>query len=178
MDFAHDTRLSLQALAALVNTRDPDTLTTIAELDELCRRWRWSGSRSHDQAELAGVRAVREQLVGFWDLDEVAVVELVNRLLIEGGALPQLVRHDDFDWHVHATTAPAPLPVRMTVEYALAMADVIRAGDLDRLRRCADPYCDNVLIDLSRNRSRRFCDAGCGNRANVAAYRARRRAAG
>ena len=33
----------------------------------------------------------------------------------------------------------------------------------------------NLLIDLSRNHSRRFCDDGCGNRANVAAYRARRR---
>jgi predicted RNA-binding Zn ribbon-like protein len=31
-----------------------------------------------------------------------------------------------------------------------------------------------VLVDLSKNRSRRFCDSGCGNRTNVAAYRARR----
>ena len=43
---------------------------------------------------------------------------------------------------------------------------------------CAAPDCDFVVIDLSRNRSRRFCDSGCGNRANVAAYRARRRATG
>ena len=28
MPFTHDTTLSLQALAALVNTRDPDTLST------------------------------------------------------------------------------------------------------------------------------------------------------
>jgi predicted RNA-binding Zn ribbon-like protein len=31
-----------------------------------------------------------------------------------------------------------------------------------------------VLVDLSKNRSRRFCEQNCGNRANVAAYRARR----
>jgi predicted RNA-binding Zn ribbon-like protein len=30
------------------------------------------------------------------------------------------------------------------------------------------------MIDLSKNRSRRFCDAGCGNRAAVTAYRARK----
>ncbi|MEO7071362.1 MAG: CGNR zinc finger domain-containing protein, partial [Nostocoides sp.] len=34
--------------------------------------------------------------------------------------------------------------------------------------------CDDVFVDLSRNRSKRFCDAICGNRENVAAYRARR----
>jgi predicted RNA-binding Zn ribbon-like protein len=32
-----------------------------------------------------------------------------------------------------------------------------------------------VLVDLSRNRSRMFCDTGnCGNRQHVAAYRERR----
>jgi hypothetical protein len=39
------------------------------------------------------------------------------------------------------------------------------------------PDCDQVLVDLSRNRSERYCDARtCGNRVHVAAYRARRRA--
>jgi predicted RNA-binding Zn ribbon-like protein len=54
------------------------------------------------------------------------------------------------------------------------MVDVIRVGQLDRLRTCESTTCDNVLVDLSKNRSRRYCDAGCGNRANVAAYRARK----
>lgn len=176
MQFTHDARLSLQALAALVNSRQPDTLTTVADLDELCRRWQWSGSRTHDRAELDGVRAVRDRLAGFWGADEASVVALLNDLLREGNALPQLIRHDDFDWHIHATDLDAPLHVRMTVEYAMSMIDVVRAGDLDRLRYCAASDCDDVVIDLSRNRSRLFCDSGCGNRVNVAAYRARRRA--
>ena len=41
------------------------------------------------------------------------------------------------------------------------------------LRLCASPDCGNVLVDLSKNRSRRFCESGCGNRAAAAAYRAR-----
>ena len=36
--------------------------------------------------------------------------------------------------------------------------------------------CDNVVVDLSRNRSKRFCEDGCGNRENVRAYRDRQRA--
>ena len=65
----------------------------------------------------------------------------------------------------------------MVVEYAMSMMDVVRAGDLDRLSYCAADDCDQVVLDLSRNRSRKFCDSGCGNRSNVAAYRARRKRA-
>lgn len=72
---------------------------------------------------------------------------------------------------------PTPLVVRMVVEYAMSMMDVVRAGDLDRLSYCAADDCDQVVLDLSRNRSRKFCDSGCGNRSNVAAYRARRKRA-
>ena len=59
----------------------------------------------------------------------------------------------------------------------MALVDVVRTGALDRLRICAYPDCDDVLVDLSKNRSKRFCDGGCGNRAAVSAYRARRAAA-
>jgi len=53
---------------------------------------------------------------------------------------------------------------------------MIRSGELDRLRICAAADCDAVLVDLTRNRSRIYCDTGnCGNRQHVAAYRARQR---
>jgi predicted RNA-binding Zn ribbon-like protein len=61
----------------------------------------------------------------------------------------------------------------MAVEVAMAFGDVIRTGQLDRLRLCAADDCDDVHIDLSRNRSRRFCSTACANRTNVAAYRIR-----
>ena len=58
---------------------------------------------------------------------------------------------------------------------ALLRQDLIRADELRRLKTCAAPDCEAVLIDLSRNRSRMFCDTGnCGNRQHVAAYRERR----
>ena len=58
----------------------------------------------------------------------------------------------------------------------MAFVDVVREGELGRLRRCAMDDCDNVVVDLSKNRSKRFCDEGCGNRAAVSAYRARKAA--
>ena len=36
--------------------------------------------------------------------------------------------------------------------------------------------CEHVYVDTSPNRSRRYCSERCSSRANVAAYRARRRA--
>lgn len=181
--FAHDTAAALGSAAALVNTLpgsvpgddDPDTLTTVADLDRLLVKHRWTGRHERTEAELAQVRALRLRLATLWTLDEKGAVAEVNAMLAENRALPQLVRHDGWSWHLHATPPDAPLAARMAVEAAMAVIDVIRAEQLQRLRTCESPTCDNVLVDLSKNRSRRYCDAGCGNRANVAAYRARKR---
>ena len=94
-------------------------------------------------------------------------------MLREAGALPQLVRHGDMDWHLHAVEDDRPFATRIVVETAMAMIDVIRADELSRLGVCADDDCGGLVLDLSRNRSRRFCSTACGNRAAVAAYRAR-----
>lgn len=179
MIFAHDTTLALRGAAALVNTAatlpgDTDDLTTLAELEGFVREWEWTGSRRHDAAELAAIRALRPRLRALWTTDTDSAVELVNELLREAQALPQLVRHGQWSWHLHATPPEAPLATRMAVEAAMALVDVIRADELSRLTTCAGEDCENVVVDLSKNRSKRYCDAGCGNRANVAAYRERR----
>jgi predicted RNA-binding Zn ribbon-like protein len=55
-----------------------------------------------------------------------------------------------------------------------AFTDLVRMSEAGRLRRCEAPDCDAVLVDLSKNRSRRYCDTGNrGNRQHVAAYRER-----
>lgn len=175
MGLSPDTEEVLQSTAALINSaHEPDTLTTTAELRAYFVDHRFTGSHRGDEAELASVRRVRPELESLWSQDEQAVVSQLNRLLMKYRALPQVVRHGDVGWHIHATDDTAPFAERVAVEAAMALVDVVRAQELSRLRRCADPDCENVLVDLSRNRSRRFCDAGCGNRANVAAYRARK----
>ena len=179
MVFGHDTEVSLQGTAALVNSahEEPDELPTPARLQEFVTSWGWTGQVVGDEAELAGVHALRPRLERLWHSDVDETVVLVNEMLAEAGALPQLVKHDSWDYHLHATPPDAELATRMAVEAAMALVDVVRAGELDRLRVCAADDCRDVLVDLSKNRSRRFCDKGCGNRSNVAAYRARQRSA-
>lgn len=181
MLFAHDTNLSLLAAAALVNTASDasdsgtDELADLASLEAYVVEHQYSGSRTHDEGELAAVRAIRPRLRRLWDMDGDQAVEHVNALLREYQALPQLVRHDGWGWHIHGISAESPLADRISVEVALAVVELIRGEELERLKPCAADDCDAVLVDLSRNRSKRYCDVGnCGNRANVAAYRARK----
>jgi predicted RNA-binding Zn ribbon-like protein len=176
MTFAHDTELALVAAAALVNSAsDGDSLRSPEDLIGFLDTQGWFGTRAGDEAELEAVRALRPRLRELWQLPEQELVPRVNEILAEAGALPQLVDHDDLGWHIHAVPQDAPLATRMAVEAAMAFTDVVRAGELDRLKTCAADDCDDVVVDLSRNRSKRFCEGGCGNRENVRAYRDRRR---
>ena len=176
MLFAHDTEVALSAAAALVNT-DQDTgdeLADPAALRSFVTQWGWTGPRRGDPAELAEVRALRPRLRRLWQLDEDALAAEVNAMLREASALPQLVTHDGWGYHLHATAPGATLAERMGVEAAMAFVDVVRQGALDRLRVCDADDCEDVLVDLSKNRSRRYCSTTCSNRMNVAAFRARR----
>jgi predicted RNA-binding Zn ribbon-like protein len=174
--FTHDTERSLNIAAALVNTEQPDAdeLEDVPALDRFVTAWGLTGIRRGDSTELDQVRALRPRLRAMWHAEEDGVVAAVNGMLREAGALPQLVTHDEFGYHLHATPGDVPLADRMMAEAAMAVADVVRSGELERLRVCDAPDCDDVVVDVSKNRSRRYCGANCSNRVNVAAFRARR----
>lgn len=174
MVFTHDTELALQAAVELANSGEPpDTLTTVDDLSDYYTRWGYTGRHTADAAELEEVRALRPGLRSLLTSSRDEAVDIVNAWLADARALPRLVRHDDLDWHIHATDDEGPLATRILVETAMAMVDVIRADEMSRLGVCADEECQGVVLDLSRNRSRRFCSTTCGNRNAVAAYRAR-----
>lgn len=174
MVFTDDTEGALVAAVVLVNSAEPpETMTTTDELAAFFVEHGYTGRLVGDQAELDAVHAIRPRLRELLTSSRDDAVEIVNQILAEAEALPQLVRHGDTDWHLHAVEDDRPLDVRMLVETAMAMIDVIRADELSRLDICADADCEGVVLDLSRNRSRRFCSTTCSNRAAVAAYRAR-----
>lgn len=180
MAFTHDTEVALRYAATLVNTMPTDTrpegLPTVAVLIAQLEEWDWTGRMPTTVEELETVQRVRSRLREYWDGDLEHAVEITNALLHDGQARPRLVNHEPLGWHVHATEDDAPLAYRIAVDTAMAMIDVIRADELDRLKVCEASDCDDVYVDLSRNRSRKFCDGTCGNNANVAAYRARKAA--
>jgi len=181
MVFIRDTELSLRAAVALVNTlpttdsEGVDRLTTRDEMDAYLVDFPFTGAMLRDEKELAAVRAIRGPLRALWDGGRAEAVPLVNAMLRDGRAMPQLVIHDGYDWHIHATEENAPLATRILVEAAMAFVEVIRSDQWDRVRVCDADDCRSVYIDYSKNGSKRYCDTGnCGNRMNVNAYRRRR----
>ena len=179
MLFTGDTEEALAEATTLVNTRRDggDQLATVAGLDAFLDQFAMSGERLGTRTELEAVREIRERLRAVWTAtDRAEAATLVNAILRETATTPYLVKHDALDWHLHMTEPSAPLAHRIGAEAAMGLLDLIRTDNLGRLKTCAAPDCAALLVDLSRNSSKRYCDTGnCGNRANVAAYRARRR---
>ncbi len=177
MLFTDDTDAALQAAVALVNSTDEpgQPLGSVDDLSAFLAAWSYTGRHDATPQELEALRRLRPALRTLLLAERDEAAEMVNDMLARAGALPQLQRHDQWDWHLHAVGPERPLDERVVVETAMAMVDVIRADEMSRLDRCAADDCDDVVLDLSRNRSRRYCSTTCGNREAVAAYRARQR---
>lgn len=180
MTFAHDTTAALVLAADLVNTQPgraakTDGLPDAAALEKFLDGHQMVPRSTGSTADLDAVRMLRSRLLAAWETAApAALAAIANDLLDQSGARPWLTDHNG-TWHLHVTKADAALVHRIAAQAGFAFADLVRLGETERLRRCLAPECDAVLIDLSRNRSRMYCDTGnCGNRQHVAAYRARR----
>ena len=178
MHFAPDTEEILRFAVALVDTHPAATRSGLDELDRAGLRrifedYTYTGRFDQDEREVAEVRETRDLIKRVWTMPTDEQVQQVNAMLRDAGALPYLTKHDHYDWHLHATAPDAPLAERMRVEFAIAFADVIRSGATDRMRECEADNCEGLVLDLSRNGSKRFCSVRCGNRMNQLAFRSR-----
>jgi predicted RNA-binding Zn ribbon-like protein len=182
--FGADLVEALTACAELVNTGRSDVgenLREVADVREFGVRYDFVGPAA-GRADVTRLRAHRARLDKIVTACEAgqqpAAIAMLNTLLAETGATPQIVAHGGRGPHIHVSSPTAPLADRMAAHFAMALAELVVAGESERFRTCASPACQAVFVDLSRNRSRRYCDSRtCGNRIHVAAYRARRAAA-
>jgi hypothetical protein len=182
--FGHDTEHALDCVVDLVNTApsagSAERLPDLASLTLFVDEHQVSEVGELSERDLRGVHALRAALGRVFDcVDDASAAAAVNALVARAGVTPRLTDHDGYSWHIHYFVPGASLAEHLTTDCGMALAHVVAAGERERLRRCAAPDCQQVLVDLSRNRSKRYCDARtCGNRLHVAAYRERRRASG
>jgi predicted RNA-binding Zn ribbon-like protein len=113
--------------------------------------------------------------------EPASAIEAVNTLLRQSGAAPHLSWGEDAsvaDWRLPLGPArDAQLIRTLQAGCALALYQwLIGRGSLDRLGVCNAHRCADVYIDVTQASSRRYCSPSCGNRAKVAAHRARARA--
>ncbi|THA24564.1 zf-CGNR multi-domain protein [Streptomyces sp. RKND-216] len=175
----------------LVNTEQPergeDTLTSVDAVRELFGPARQMARRATD-GDVARLRAVRTRLRAVFgaaaDGDEVRAVDLLNALLMEFPTSPQISGHGDRGadgrplWHMHLADHAANATAGYAATACMGLAFHLTDLGVDRLGICQAGPCRNAYLDTSTNRSRRYCSDRCATRANVAAYRARKRLAG
>ncbi len=188
MLFSHDTEHALECIVDLVNSAPSSgpSSSSKEQLPDLASLARFVAAHDISEVEeltgrdLQGVYALREAIAAVFDAeDDRSAAAAVNTLVSQATVTPRLTDHDGYDWHVHYFAPGASLAEHLTIDCGMALAHVVASGERERLRRCEAPDCDQVLVDLSRNRSRRYCDARtCGNRLHVAAYRERQRSSG
>lgn len=113
----------------------------------------------------AGLRTALEQnhrgAVGAVPDLEDTLAELPVRLTWDRGAIDVGARGD----------AVAAALARI----ALAAVQAASADLWPRLKICASDECEWAYFDRSKNRSRSWCEYGCGNRIKTRAYRARQK---
>jgi len=103
-----------------------------------------------------------------------ADVDLLNEIALRAYASRRLVpRAGRWAWHWESDDSALEKPLWLIVDSAV---ETLIDGDSSRLRLCAGDDCGWIFEDTSRNRSRRWCDAGdCGNREHVRKFRERER---
>ena len=184
MLITHDTRCALDAVVDLVNTApEDDTADGLANVAGPARfRTKRTTSAMSARCPSATSRPCARSAAGSPGSSRPpiprAAAALINELVAAAGTTPRLTDHDGYDWHVHYFAPGASVADHLAADCGMALAFFVVAGEQERLRRCEAPDCRRAFVDLSRNRSRRYCDSRtCGNRLHVAAYRARRKEA-
>lgn len=141
---------------------------------------RESGARrtEADVAEAGGLQRLAQRLLQvFAALDdgrEDDAARVLNVLLTQSNARPQLRPNPPAAWHLHFHPPEAGLVQGWTAGCATGLAHIFGSEHASRLGTCAAPVCERVFVDVSRNGSRRFCSTACQNRVKAATYRARR----
>ncbi|MFI5532737.1 CGNR zinc finger domain-containing protein [Kitasatospora sp. NPDC051853] len=172
----------------LVNSEEPDRGTDSLTSVEAVRALFGPSSqaaRLSDESDLPRLRAVRTRLRGVFEAaaegDEVRGVDLLNSLLVEYPVSPLVSGHDYLDdagrprWHLHLADNAPTAAANFTAVACMGLAIHLTELGADRLGICQAAPCRNAYLDTSTNRSRRYCSDRCATRANVAAYRARKR---
>jgi predicted RNA-binding Zn ribbon-like protein len=167
--------------AGLVNADLADVEALIAFLDQ--RNW------LHDQVtdrDVSALRRFQSELRPVFEAsnvgDETSVVQQLNTLLAKHPVTPYIAGHGGkdgsaADWHMHVADRQSSVAELLVAESLMGLSTLVCDLGATRLGVCDASGCEDVFVDTSPNQSRRYCSDRCSSRANVAAYRARQKAA-
>ncbi len=150
---------------------------------DAARRLLGEAARRPAEAEAVLARAVtlREAIYRLFSAVAAGLPPAAADLALFNAALPEALAHlqiaptgEGFGWQWVGGEERLD---RMLWPILWSAAELLTAGELDRVRECADDNCGWLFMDMSRNRSRRWCSMeSCGNRAKARRYHQRHRA--
>lgn len=181
MMISSDTARALAGAADIVNTaptvNGSDLLKTPTDIQCIMDRYHMRRDKRPTDRDVQLLRQLRHITHGIFETEqESRVADHVNRLLAHGHFAPTIVNHDAAGWHIHYFHDSARIADRIACEQGIAFAWLLVVGEWQRLGTCRAPNCGRVFVDMSRNRSRRYCQSAvCGTRVRVSAHRERRR---
>ncbi|MDT0187731.1 CGNR zinc finger domain-containing protein [Microbacterium sp. ARD31] len=162
--------------AALVNAELPDEDAVREHLAD--RSWLHRSLAAGDVTSLQAFQAELRPVFEASDVDDVRlVVSSLNDLLARHPVTPMISDHDPDNLHMHVTNRASSVAELLVAEALMGLANLVCDLGATRLGICSEPRCENVFVDTSPNQSRRYCSDRCSSRANVAAFRARQKAA-
>ncbi len=109
--------------------------------------------------------------------DEHGVVDRLNALLARHPVTPYIAGHEPGKFHMHVADQSSSVAELLIAESLMGLSTLVCDLGATRLGVCDATPCTHVFVDTSPNQSRRYCSDRCSSRANVAAYRARQKAA-
>ena len=168
--------------------RDFETLVRWLETASVLDAERASGIRRRAQAQPAGAAAAlvdaRRVRAGLRSLAErgpsservraEGLIE-INRVLGRSAGTRRVELRPDGSF-LRSFVPVGDAFAGLVIPIVESAADALILGELPRVRRCADPRCQRVFYDNTKNGRRRWCDmATCGNRAKAARHREKRK---
>ncbi len=165
-----------ESSAALLTAELPDRDALVEHLSH--RAWLQSQVTDRDVTALRRFqRDLRPAFEASAHDDAQGVVDVLNALLERHPVTPRIADHNPDHLHIHVANKAASVADLLIAESLLGLANLVCDLGPTRLGVCAAAPCTNVYVDTSPNQSRRYCSERCSSRANVAAYRARQKAA-
>ena len=97
------------------------------------------------------------------------ILAVFNKHLAKTMRFAQIIEsRGGFRWNTNGDTSKLDWVLNPII---YSTADLLVSDELTRVKSCFNPFCGWLFLDISRNRSRRWCDMkDCGNRAKASRF--------
>ena len=126
------------------------------------------------EADVDALRGLRGQIRSVMEGSVEEAEEALDEVVIACSVRPR-VTFSKGVWRLSYVSAEDGVVAGVAAIVVAGLASALSESGRERFGTCSKESCQDVYVDTSKNRSRRYCSDSCSNRANVAAFRARQR---